>query len=313
MKSHLFLWLALAVVLFPPVLWLVGDAFYAHSIRVRSAAPGVRHASTEPFTLNPSGAPALLLIHGFADGPSVFAQIAPLLAEAGFAVRALHLPGSGGPPAEMAGTTLPIWRLEIDREIADLRQADPGRPIWLVGHSLGGALAFDAALRSSNRIAGLVLLAPLIDVSRARSPLLAPRQWFWILDHLLVFSDIVESRLPADLHDPEARAAYQTDKFIHRDIYRALFDAMDQVAPRAAEWRGPLLTIISPSDQIVDSAASRFFFEATNAAPAKLSAQYSSGHVLPLDHGHDKVAAKIAHFVREAAPVPGADTRRPSP
>lgn len=308
------LWILLASILvIPPVVWLAGDAFYAHRIRVRAAAPGVRRASTEPFLLHASGTPALLLIHGFADGPSVFAQIAPPLADSGFAVRALHLPGSGVPPAKMAGTTFQDWRAEIDREIAALRAADPDRPVWLVGHSLGGTLAFDAALRPENRIAGLVLLAPLIDVSRARSPGLSPRNWFRVLDRLLVFSDTVESRLPADLHDPEARAAYQTDKYIHRDIYRALFDAIDQVGPRAAEWRGPLLTIVSPSDQIVDSAVTTFFFAATNAAPAKLAEQYSSGHVLPLDQGHDKVAAKIVRFIRETAATADAGARGSNP
>lgn len=286
-------------------LWLAGDALYAHRIRARAQAPAVHRASTAPFTLNPEGTPALLLVHGFADGPSVFARIAPPLADAGFAVRALHLAGSGVPPAAMAGTTLATWRADLDREIAALRDAQPARPLWLVGHSLGGALAYDAALRPENHIAGLVLLAPLVEVSRARSPLLAPRQWFRLLDRLLLFTDTVESRLPADLHDPAARAAYRTDKFIHRDIYRALFDAIDAVRPRAADWRGPLLMVVSPSDQIVDTAATRFFFAATNATPAKLQEQYSSGHVLPLDAGHDQLAARIVRFIRdEASPAP---------
>ena len=284
-------------------LWFAGDAFYAHRVRARAAAPGDVRAAAAPFALNPDGTPALLLIHGFADGPSVFAQIAPPLADAGFAVRAMHLSGSGVPPAEMKGLVLADWRADVDREIAALRAADPARPIWLVGHSLGGALAYDAALRPDNRIAGLVLLAPLVSVSRARSPLLSPRQWFGLLDRLLVFTDVIESRLPKDLRDPDARAAYRTDKFIHRDIYRALFAALDAIRARAADWRGPLLMIVSPSDRIVDpGAATKFFFAAAGAAPAKLQEQHAAGHVLPLDAGHDKIAEKIVRFVREASP-----------
>ena len=286
--------------LFLVALWFAGDAFYAHRIRVRAAAPGAVRAAAAPFALNPAGTPALLLIHGFADGPSVFAQIAPPLAAAGFAVRAMHLSGSGVPLADMKGLAFADWRADVDREIAALRAADPARPIWLVGHSLGGALAYDAALRPENRVAGLVLLAPLIDVSRARSPLFSPRQWFDLLDRLLVFTDVIESRLPKDLRDPDARAAYRTDKYVHRDVYRALFDAIDAVRPRAADWRGPLLVAISATDQIVDSSATQFFFSATNAAPAKLSEVHAAGHVLPLDYGHAKLAEKIVRFILES-------------
>ena len=301
---------AAGLFLFLVALWFAGDAFYAHRVRVRSAAPGAVRAAAAPFALNPAGTPALLLIHGFADGPSVFAQIAPPLADAGFAVRAMHLSGSGVPPAEMQGLAFADWRADVDREIAALRAANPARPLWLVGHSLGGALAYDAALRPDNRIAGLVLLAPLIDVSRARSPLLSPRQWFGLLDRLIVFTDTIESRLPKDLRDPEARAAYRTDKYVHRDVYRALFDAVDAVRPRAADWRGPLLVAISATDQIVDSSATRFFFTATNAVPAKLAEMHAAGHVLPLDYGHAKLAEKIARFILDA---PAAATRASPP
>ena len=286
--------------------WLAGDAAYALRTRRRAAAPGARRAPAEPFTLHPAGAPAVLLVHGFADGPAVFAQLAPPLAEAGFAVRAMHLPGSGIPPAETAGTSLDTWRAAIDREITALRTSDPSRPVWLVGHSLGGALAFDTALRPANAVTGLVLLAPLIEPSDVRSPLLSSRQWFNLLSRALLFSRIVESRLPADLRDPDARAAYRTDKYIHRDIYRSLFAATDAIRPRAADWTGPLLVVLSPDDQIVNPAATRAFFAAAaRARPAELVEQPGDGHVLPLEASHPALAARIVRFIQSSsAPLP---------
>ena len=95
-----------------------------------------------------------------------------------------------------------------------------------------------------------------------------------------------------------------------KKTYRALFDATDAVRPRAADWRGPLLVAISATDQIVDSSATRFFFSATNAAPAKLAEMHAAGHVLPLDYGHAKLAEKIARFILDA---PAAATRASPP
>jgi alpha-beta hydrolase superfamily lysophospholipase len=282
-------------------LWILGDAAYASRVRRLSARPGAPRADIRPVTLNPSGAPALLLIHCFADGPSVFARMAPALAVSGLAVRGMRLPGSGLPPGEMAGITLESWRTAIDCEIQALRETNPARPVWLLGHSLGGTLAFDAALRPENAIAGLALLAPLVEVSRARSLLLHPRQWFEILDRLLIFTRTIESRLPKDLHDPAARATYVTDKYVHRDIYRALFNTVDAIAGRAPEWHGPLFWAVSPSDQIVDpAAASRFFAAAVQASPGILMQQTEAGHVLPLDHGWASLAEQIVRFIRES-------------
>ena len=300
MLSPRLLWMAGTGVACLAALWLAGDAIHAIRIRARARHPS-RSASTEPITLRPSGSPVVLLIHGFADGPSVFDQLAPPLAEAGLCVRGLRLAGSGIPPDQMAGTTLETWRTDIDREIAALRAAAPSRPVWLLGHSLGGVLAFDAALRPHNQVAGLVLLAPLLEPSSARSPLLTSRQWFHLLDHLLVFTRIVESHLPADLHDPDARAAYRTDQFIHRDIYRALFATIDAIVTHAAEWHGPLWVAVSETDQIVEpSAARRFFSEAIHADPSELVEVANAGHVLPLDYGHRELAAGILAFTRTA-------------
>jgi pimeloyl-ACP methyl ester carboxylesterase len=51
----------------------------------------------------------------------------------------------------------------VDDLLAVLDAVSPGAPAWLVGSSMGGGVALDAALEAPERIAGLVLLAPAIS------------------------------------------------------------------------------------------------------------------------------------------------------
>ena len=281
-------------------LWLAGDLLHSLLIRWRSRrAPP--YTPAPPFTLNPDADSTVLLIHGFADSPSVFTKLAPLLADAGHHVRALRLDGFDLPPRRMACITAQHWRDNINVELAALRRQNPNRPVWLAGHSLGGTLAFDTALRHADDIAGLILIAPLIEPSNARSPLLTSRQWFNLLDRILLFTRAIESRLPADLHEPRARQHYRTGKFIHRSIYRALFETTDAIARRASDWHGPLLMALAPDDQIINSASSeQFFHSAVNAHPKTLVHHPGAGHVLPLDVTHARLAEQIHTFIAQS-------------
>jgi pimeloyl-ACP methyl ester carboxylesterase len=51
----------------------------------------------------------------------------------------------------------------VDDLLAVLDAVSPGAPAWVVGSSMGGQVALDAALEAPDRVAGLVLLAPAIS------------------------------------------------------------------------------------------------------------------------------------------------------
>ena len=51
----------------------------------------------------------------------------------------------------------------VDDLLAVLDAVSPGAPAWLVGSSMGGGVAIDAALEAPERVAGLALIAPAIS------------------------------------------------------------------------------------------------------------------------------------------------------
>ncbi len=91
---------------------------------------GIREGM-QPFAVG-DGPVTLILIHGFASGPSVFRFLAPALADAGFATRAIRLPGFGERVERMCAVREGDWRLALLDEVARARTA--GSRVWLVGH-----------------------------------------------------------------------------------------------------------------------------------------------------------------------------------
>ena len=118
---------------------------------------------------------------------------------------------------------------------ARLLEAQHEAPRTLIGHSLGGALALDAALRLPDLVNGVALFAPLIEVSRKRCPLLPPHVWFAIARVALCLSPTFESPFAVQgVAEDDPSFAFARDRFIPFCVYRSLFRLIREIRPRAA-------------------------------------------------------------------------------
>jgi pimeloyl-ACP methyl ester carboxylesterase len=82
--------------------------------------------------------------------------IVPTLEEAGHRARALTLPGMESVDADRSAITR---RDHVDAVIAAVDSSQGAAPVLLVGHSMGGPLAWAAADARPDRVAGVVFLA----------------------------------------------------------------------------------------------------------------------------------------------------------
>lgn len=145
------------------------------------------------------GRPAALLVHGFPGSPAEMRGLAQTLYEAGWSVQGLLLPGLGPDIATLAERRAADWLDAVDRALVALRQEH--HPIFLVGHSLGGALALQTAARRPPD--GLVLLAPFWTMGGG------PLALFWPLIRLAVPRLRPFRLFRPDLADPQVRAGLQ--------------------------------------------------------------------------------------------------------
>jgi pimeloyl-ACP methyl ester carboxylesterase len=103
-----------------------------------------------------AGTTIVLLHAGVCDRRS-WSEVGAQLAGAGRDVVAYDRRGFG----DVAPASAPFRH--VDDLLAVLDAVSPGAPAWLVGSSMGGQVALDAALEAPERVAGLVLLAPAIS------------------------------------------------------------------------------------------------------------------------------------------------------
>lgn len=104
-----------------------------------------------------AGAPAVLLLHGFAGSGEDWSAVAAALAAAGFRAIAVDLPGHG---ATVAPAGHPLARFALEETALDLvtllDELSVARAHW-VGYSMGGRIALGSALAHPDRVDTLTI------------------------------------------------------------------------------------------------------------------------------------------------------------
>jgi len=243
------------------------------------------------------GRAALLLVHGFGDGPHVWEKLAPALEAEGFTVRALRLPGWGESPEAKQDITRADWLLHIQSELAELRTAHA--PIIVLAHSMGGCLTTLLAVKEELDADGLILYAPMFEVSNARSPLLPTRTWFKIGDKILPKNMLVESLFPdhARVHPPRPRT--RRDPYVPAHIFAELYAGMDELAEAPARASVPVRLVLPGEDRVIDTAYALDWFKRLEAPSKTLHIEEPAGHVLPLDLDFTREAQRVRVWIEE--------------
>ncbi len=202
---------------------------------------------------NPSGSPAVLLLHGLGACGASWALQVPALVDAGYRVIAPDVRGFGQ-------STYPGGRLRISDLAADmsclLEHLQAG-PVYVVGISMGGVIALQLALDAPALTRKLVLVNTF---ARLRPKSL--NLWFYyairfILVHTLGLP--IQARTVARRIFPRSgQVAYrqelvkqicQADPNGYRAVLRAL--ALFNVANRLREIHAPILVITGEEDTTV--------------------------------------------------------------
>jgi len=230
------------------------------------------------------GPTAVLLCHGFTGSPQSLRPWAEHLAAAGLTVSLPRLPGHGTTWREMARTRWEDWYAEVDRAFGELRgSADE---IFVMGLSMGAALALRLAELHREAISGLVLVNPSVTAD-TKLFLLAPVMKLLVPSLKGVGSDIKKpgaTELSYDRTPTKAAATLPALwKITQRDLGRVT---------------APVLVYHSKEDHVVGPASLAILRKALPAGQLEVRECPDSYHVATLDNDADAIFAGSLEFVR---------------
>lgn len=201
----------------------------------------------------------LVGLHGYGDyGSSTFARAARRWAQMGIAVYAPDQRGFGRAPGFQTWPGAAVMTGDAAALLDAVRETAPGTPVFLAGHSMGGAVAL-ATVGHGAPVDGLILLAPAVWGGAFLNPALRVSAWSaaQIAPEKRWTGEGVVSIQPTDdipmlialSRDPLHYAAPSGREFL--GLIRLMDDALS-VAPQAA---APTLVILGRHEEVVSPAA----------------------------------------------------------
>jgi acylglycerol lipase len=259
----------------------------------------------------PDDAPAravIVLVHGLGEHSGRYDHVVARLVGEGYAVHAADHRGHGrsdGPRAYIENMDNVV--ADVDTLVGRVAAAEPGVPVFMLGHSMGGLIALRYALAHQERLAGLILsgtLAQLDAVPKALElvgrtlSVIAPRAPLITIDHALV------SR------DPAVVEGYRSDPLVHHGKVPArtavqLADAVKGFPSSVGAITVPTLILYGTADGLAAPAGSVMLGERIGAADTTVKAYAGLFHEILNEPEREAVLADLVAWLAERV-SPGA-------
>ena len=156
----------------------------------------------------PEGPPTavILALHGFNDSRDQWALPAASFTGAGMAIFAPDQRGFGDTKARGSWPGVPALVNDADAMARLLIARYPGTPVYVMGESMGGAVALDLAAEAHPPpIAGTIMLSPAVWGRSEQGLVLASA--LWLTDTVAPGYQITASDVPVRVHASDNRAA----------------------------------------------------------------------------------------------------------
>jgi len=244
----------------------------------------------------------VVLVHGLGEHTGRYQHIAEKFTQAEFVLFGADLPGHGRTDGSRGVVSFKQATDEIDRLLKEAAERVPGKPQFLYGHSMGGALVLYYTLLKRPGVLGTIVTSPGLGVA---NPVPA-----WKFTMARVMARVYPAFAMANgldrdnlSHDPAVIQAYSADPLVHDRISAGLgWDILSRgkdLIAQASQYPVPLLLMQGTDDHIVSPPATEAF--AKNAPAARLTYKTWAGmyHETHNEPGNDQVIQTMIDWLNQ--------------
>ncbi|NLU84619.1 alpha/beta hydrolase [Rhodococcus sp. HNM0569] len=248
----------------------------------------------------------LVLCHGVGEHARRYDHVAARLGELGLVVYAPDHRGHGRSGGKRV--LLREWSDyldDLDALFAVAKREHPDAPLFLLGHSMGGAIALTYALDHQDELTALALSGPAVDVSIGTpKPLAALAK---VLGR--VVPGLPVTTLGGDVsRDPAVVAAYDADPLVHHGaipagVARGLLTATHDLPERLPSLHLPLLVQHGSADALVSVDGTRMIERYVGSDDVTIEIYDGLFHEVFNEPEKDEVLGDLVAWLRPRVPA----------
>ena len=245
----------------------------------------------------------LLLVHGLAEHSGRYMNIVNHFVPQGFAVYGLDHMGHGKSDGKRVYVNrFQDYTITLKTYVDMIREWQPGKPMFLVGHSMGGLIGAAYLLEHQKDVFGAVLSGPGIKVPDNISPavIFAGK----ILSVIMPGAGIIQLDANGVSSDPAVVDAYIHDPMVHTGKVTArlcaeMIKTMQAVTEKAAEITLPITIVQGGADTLTDPSGAQLLYDSAGSADKTLKIYDGFYHEVFNEPEHARVLNDVSKWIED--------------
>lgn len=255
---------------------------------------------------------AVVIVHGLKDYADRYAGFAAALTRKGYTVHALDLRGHGDSEGDRVWVErFDLYLEDLGRLMAKVQLGEAGKPVFLFGHSMGGAIVTLYTLTEKPKLAGLITSAGALKRD-APAALVGTVKFFSAVAPRLAVFELDDTKFS---RDPKVVEAMKTDPLIYDAKAPArtaaeVVGAIDRIREKASTLETPLYAMHGTADVVTPPAGSAELVEAAASKDKTLKSWEGLYHDLLHEPEQQQVVDALVAWLDAHVPAP---TPAPAP